>query len=79
VAEPTSISIETFGTAKIPEERIISLIHQHFDLRPRCLTEMLDLLRPIYQPTATYGHFGREEPTFSWEKTDKVELLREAA
>ncbi len=64
--------------AKLPDQRIIELIQQHFDLRPRGLIEMLDLLRPIYKPTAAYGHFGRENEDFPWEKTDKTELLREA-
>ena len=78
VAEPTSISVNTFGTGKIDDERIIALIREHFDLRPRGLIEMLDLLRPIYRDTAAYGHFGREEPNFRWEKTDKAELLSRA-
>jgi S-adenosylmethionine synthetase len=76
VAEPTSISIETFGTGKISDEKIEMLVRKHFDLRPRGIIKMLDLLRPIYLPTASYGHFGREESTFSWEKTDKAHLLR---
>ncbi len=79
VAEPTSISVETFGTARISEDRIIELVREHFDLRPRGLIKMLDLLRPIYKGTAAYGHFGREEPDFSWEKTDKADALRDAA
>ncbi len=74
VAEPTSISIETFGTSKISEELLIQLVRQHFDLRPYGLTEMLDLARPIYKSTAAYGHFGRNE--FPWERTDKAEALR---
>ncbi|MGB0894790.1 MAG: methionine adenosyltransferase [Parashewanella sp.] len=74
VAEPTSISVETFGTAKVSEQVLIGLVRQHFDLRPYGLTEMLDLERPIYQETAAYGHFGREE--FPWEKTDKAEALK---
>lgn len=78
VADPTSISIETFGTGKIPDSKIIELIREHFDLRPRGLIQMLNLQQPIYLPTATYGHFGREEPTFTWERTDKAELLRKA-
>lgn len=78
VAEPTSISVNTFGTAKLEERQIIQLIRQHFDLRPYGLIEMLDLLRPIYQPTATYGHFGRQDESFPWEKTDKADLLRAA-
>jgi len=79
VAEPTSISINTFGTGKIADERIVTLIREHFDLRPYGLTKMLDLIRPIYKKTAAYGHFGREEPEFTWERTDKAEMLREAA
>lgn len=79
VAEPTSIRAETFGTGKLPESRLTELVREHFDLRPRGLIEMLDLLRPIYGPTAAYGHFGREEPEFTWERTDKVDMLRNAA
>ena len=79
VAEPTSISVETFGTGKISEQRITELVREHFELRPRGLIQMLDLLRPIYRNTAAYGHFGREEDAFSWEKTDKAALLKEAA
>ena len=77
VAEPTSISVETFGTGKLDESHLIKLVRQFFDLRPYGLIEMLDLKRPIYQATAAYGHFGRAE--FPWEKTDKAELLRDAA
>ena len=79
VAEPTSISVETFGTAKIPDEKIVALIREHFELKPKGLISMLDLLRPIYKNTAAYGHFGREENGFTWEKTDKAQTLREAA
>jgi S-adenosylmethionine synthetase len=79
VAEPTSIRVETFGTGKIDESRLTQLIREHFDLRPRGLVEMLDLLRPIYQATAAYGHFGRTEPEFTWERTDKAQLLKDAA
>ncbi|MDA8589963.1 methionine adenosyltransferase [Luminiphilus sp.] len=79
VAEPTSISVDTFGTATISEARIIDLIREHFDLRPKGLINMLDLKRPIYQATAAYGHFGRDRADFSWEKTDKAEALRAAA
>ena len=79
VAEPTSISVESFGTAKIPDEKIVALIREHFELKPKGLISMLDLLRPIYRNTAAYGHFGREESGFTWEKTDKAETLREAA
>ncbi len=79
VAEPTSISIETFGTGKVDDARIIELVREFFDLRPRGLITMLDLLRPIYTPTAAYGHFGREDGDFPWEKTDKADALRDAA
>jgi S-adenosylmethionine synthetase len=79
VAEPTSISIETFGTGNIADHRIAELVREHFDLRPRGIVEMLDLLRPIYRKTAAYGHFGREEPEFTWERTDKADALRAAA
>lgn len=76
VAEPISIHIETFGTGKIPDEEIIKLIREHFDLRPFGIIKMLDLLKPIYRQTATYGHFGREDLNVSWEKKDKVEELK---
>ena len=79
VAEPTSITIETFGTGKIDETKLVSIVREVFDLRPKGLIAQLDLLRPIYQLTAAYGHFGRNEETFSWEKTDKVDALRAAA
>jgi len=79
VSEPTSISIETFGTEKIDNLRIVELVREHFDLRAKGLVNMLDLLKPIYGNTAAYGHFGREEPEFSWEKTDKAEALKSAA
>lgn len=79
VAEPTSISVETFGTGKLEQPRIIELIREHFDLRPRGIIEMLDLLKPRYLSTAAYGHFGREEELFTWERTDKAEALRDAA
>jgi S-adenosylmethionine synthetase len=79
VAEPTSISVETFGTGLIEEDRLVELIREHFDLRPRGLVAMLDLLKPGYKAAAAYGHFGREDNDFSWEKTDKAEILREAA
>ena len=78
VAEPTSISINTFGTGTIEDSRIVELVREHFDLRPKGLIEMLDLKRPIYRQTAAYGHFGREEPDFTWEKTDKAEALKAA-
>ncbi|WP_069470150.1 methionine adenosyltransferase [Candidatus Marithrix sp. Canyon 246] len=79
VAEPTSIRVETFGTGIIDEIRMTELVREHFDLRPRGLIAMLDLLHPIYTDTAAYGHFGREESQFTWERTDKADILREAA
>jgi len=79
VARPTSLMVDTFGTGKIPEAKIVELIHAHFDLRPRGIVNMLDLLRPIYTRTASYGHFGRDEPDFTWEVTDKAAALRAAA
>ncbi len=89
VAEPTSIAIETFGTGKVSEQRLVELVREHFDLRPFGITKMLDLLHPMYKQTAAYGHFGREPfemtvdgdtfTAFSWEKTDKADLLRRSA
>jgi len=79
VAEPTSISVQTFGTGKVSDSRIVELVREHFDLRAGGLVKMLDLLRPIYRPTAAYGHFGRTEAEFSWEKTDKAETLAAVA
>lgn len=76
VAKPTSVMVTTFGTGKISDEKIAELVKEHFDLRPKGIVQMLDLLRPIYSKTAAYGHFGREEPEFSWERTDKAEALR---
>jgi len=76
VAEPTSISVNTFGTGKRSDAEIAALVREHFDLRPRGLIEMLDLKRPIYRKTAAYGHFGREDADFTWEQTDKADLLR---
>ena len=78
VAEPTSIAIDSFGTGKIADERIAELVREHFDLRPKGLVEMLDLKRPIYRKTAAYGHFGREDEDFTWERTDKADALRGA-
>ena len=75
VAEPTSISINTFGTGKLSDEKIEALVRAHFDLRPKGLIDMLDLKRPIYLPTASYGHFGRSEPSFTWERTDRADQL----
>ncbi len=79
VAEPTSIAIDTFGTGELNEAELIALVRRHFDLRPKGIIQMLDLQRPIYAKTAAYGHFGREEPEFTWEKTDKAAALRAAA
>lgn len=79
VAEPTSISVETFGTSKIDETRLVQIIRDTFDLRPKGLIAMLGLLKPIYQKTASYGHFGRTEESFSWEKIDQVDALKSAA
>jgi S-adenosylmethionine synthetase len=79
VAEPTSITVETFGTSKLSEDRLVQIVRDNFDLRPKGLIKALDLLRPIYQTTAAYGHFGRTEDSFTWEKTDKVDALKDAA
>ena len=79
VARPTSIMTTTFGTGRIPDEKLAQLIQKHFDLRPRGIIQMLDLLRPVYSKTAAYGHFGRDEPEFTWENMDKVEALRAEA
>ena len=76
VAHPTSIQVETFGTGKLPDEKLVEIIRKHFDLRPAGIIEMLDLKRPIYRKTAAYGHFGREDQGFPWEKTDKAEELK---
>ena len=79
VADPTSISVDTFGSGKITNDKIETLVREHFDLRPLGLITTLDLIRPIYQATAAYGHFGREEPEFTWERTDMADILRDAA
>ncbi|HYL66208.1 MAG TPA: methionine adenosyltransferase [Nitrosopumilaceae archaeon] len=79
VAEPVSLMVSTFDTSKIPEEQIENLVRKHFDMRPAALISQLQLKRPIYRKTAAYGHFGRNEPEFNWEKTDKAEVLRKAA
>jgi S-adenosylmethionine synthetase len=79
VAEPTSISVQTFGTGKVSEDRLTLLIRENFDLRPYGILKMLDLIRPIYRPTAAYGHFGRDDLELSWERTDTAEALRGAA
>ncbi len=79
IAKPVSVYVETFGTAKIPEERIAALVEKHFPVKPADIVKELNLKRPIYRKTAAYGHFGREDPDFTWEKTDKAELLRKEA
>jgi S-adenosylmethionine synthetase len=79
VAEPVSVMVETFGTGKVGDARLEQLIRKHFDLTPRGIIRALDLQRPIYKKTAAYGHFGRNEPEFTWEKTDKAEILRKEA
>ncbi|MBU1236951.1 MAG: methionine adenosyltransferase [Gammaproteobacteria bacterium] len=79
VAQPTSVWVTTFGTGKVADETIAELVKKHFDLRPKGIVNMLDLLRPIYEKTAAYGHFGRDDPDFSWEATDKAALLRDDA
>jgi S-adenosylmethionine synthetase len=81
VAEPTSISINTFNTGKVSDELIVQLVREHFDLRPYGITRMLNLIQPMYKQTAAYGHFGREgsDTAFTWEKTDKVQILKDAA
>jgi S-adenosylmethionine synthetase len=79
VARPTSVMVTTFGTGRLPDDKIAALVQQHFDLRPKGIVNMLNLLRPIYEKTAAYGHFGREEPEFSWEATDKVQALKAEA
>lgn len=79
VAQPTSIMVETYGTGKVSDQVLTSLVREHFDLRPKGIVQMLDLLRPIYSKTAAYGHFGRDEPEFTWEATDKTSVLKAAA
>ena len=79
IAKPTSVMVTTFGTGKISDDKLAQLVLEHFDLRPKGIVQMLDLLRPIYEKTAAYGHFGREEPEFSWERTDKAAILKAAA
>ena len=79
VAEPTSVNVDTFGTNKVPEDKIRELVKKHFKLTPRWIIEHLNLRRPIYRKTAAYGHFGREDQDFTWEKTDMAETLRREA
>ena len=79
VAHPVSVMVETYGTERVPRTKILELIGEHFDLRPGAFRQYLDLHRPIYQKTAAYGHFGREDHDFTWERTDKASALRESA
>jgi S-adenosylmethionine synthetase len=79
IARPTSVMVTTYGTGKVSDERLAEIVQKEFDLRPKGIVQMLDLLRPIYLKTAAYGHFGRDEPEFTWEALDKVESLRAAA
>lgn len=79
VAQPTSIMVDSYGTGKVSDDRLTELVREHFDLRPKGIVQMLDLLRPIYAKTAAYGHFGRDEPEFTWEATDKAEVLKDSA
>ncbi len=76
VAKPVSLMVDTFGTGKIPNEKIVEIIRVNFDLRPKGIVQMLDLLKPRYLKSAAYGHFGREDALFTWERTDKVDALR---
>lgn len=79
ISQPVSINVKTFGTGKVSEERLVEIVGRVFDLRPKAIIQQLDLLRPIYHKTAAYGHFGRELPEFTWERTDKIDALRDAA
>jgi S-adenosylmethionine synthetase len=79
VARPMNVTVYTEGTGVISDDKIAELVNAHFDLRPKGIIQMLDLLRPIYEKTAAYGHFGRDEPDFTWERTDKAQTLRAAA
>jgi S-adenosylmethionine synthetase len=79
VAQPINVTVYTEGTGKIPDAKIAELVTTHFDLRPKGIIQMLDLLRPIYLKTAAYGHFGRDEPEFTWENIDRADMLRAAA
>lgn len=75
VSRPTSVMVSTYGTGKVADEKLDELVRRHFHLRPKGIVQMLDVLRPIYRKTAAYGHFGREQPEFTWERTDKTEAL----
>ena len=76
VAQPISVLVNTYETGKLPDEKILELVKKYFDMRPKAIIDQLNLLRPIYKKTAVFGHFGREEPEFTWEQTDKAEVLR---
>jgi S-adenosylmethionine synthetase len=76
VAEPVSVYLNTYETGKLPDTQILELVKKYFDMKPKAIIDQLNLLRPIYKKTAVFGHFGREEPEFTWEKTDKAEILR---
>jgi S-adenosylmethionine synthetase len=79
VARPVSVMVNTFGTGKVTDERILELVKKHFDLSPKTIIDCLDLLRPIYRKAAVFGHFGRDDPDFTWERTDKADALRRDA
>ena len=79
VAQPISVMVNTFGTGKIPDEKILELVKKHFDMRPKAIIDHLNLLRPIYRKTAVFGHFGRNDPDFTWERTDKTGILKKDA
>ena len=79
VAQPVSVMVNTFGTGKIPDERILELVRKNFDMRPKAIIDQLDLLRPIYRKASVFGHFGRNDPDFTWERTDKAESLKKNA
>ena len=78
VAQPVSVMVDTFGTGKLSDQKILELVEKHFDMRPKSIIDNLDLRRPIYRKTAVFGHFGRDDPDFTWERTDKAELLEKA-
>ena len=79
VAEPTSLAVDSFGTGKLPDTSLAALLREHFDLKPKAIIASLDLLRPIYEKTAAYGHFGREDDDFTWERLDRCSSLRDSS
>jgi S-adenosylmethionine synthetase len=79
IAQPVSIMVNTFCTGKIPDEKILELVKKNFDMRPKAIINHLNLLRPIYRKTSVFGHFGRTDPDFTWERTDKTEILKKSA